>query len=113
MNYESDPDSDANEIIMDGAYDYFDVMTPLEKLAAIKARTQNLKKKQLSMQGRLSVLLTEIKTPTPLIVVDGLTDESSDDGFILERSDESDTNGEQSTDVATQNSTKGNSNTKK
>ena len=49
LNYESDPDSDANEIIMDGAYDYFDVMTPLEKLAAIKARTQNLKKKQISM----------------------------------------------------------------
>jgi len=30
---------------MDGAYDYFDVMTPLEKLAAIKAKTSNLKKK--------------------------------------------------------------------
>ena len=29
MNHESDSDSDANEIIMDGAYDYFDVMTPL------------------------------------------------------------------------------------
>jgi len=39
LNHESDSDSEANEIIMDGAYDYFDVMTPIEKLAAIKART--------------------------------------------------------------------------
>ena len=45
INVESSSDSDANDIIMDGAYDYFDVMTPLEKLAAIKARTFNLKKK--------------------------------------------------------------------
>lgn len=79
---------------MDGAYDYFDVMTPLEKLAAIKAKTSNLKKKQLSIQRKLSVLLTEIQTPTPMIVIEGITDESSDDGLIQERSDESDTNGE-------------------
>jgi len=50
---------------MDGAYDYFDVMTPAEKLAAIKARTLNLKKKQLSMQGNLRLLLEQVKSPAP------------------------------------------------
>lgn len=42
---ESDPDSDANDIILDGVYDYYDVMTPYEKMAAIKARTKAMKKK--------------------------------------------------------------------
>jgi hypothetical protein len=36
---ESSSDSDANDIVMLGAYDYYDVMTPLEKIAAIKSKT--------------------------------------------------------------------------
>lgn len=69
---DSDFDSEIDDFNLDTAFQYYDIMTPVEKLTAIIARTRSLRSKS----NQLSQTLKK------------LADESSDESLVSELQDE-------------------------
>jgi len=56
---DSDFDSEIDDINLETAFEFYDIMTPVEKLTAIMARTKSLKSKSERMTQALKKLAGE------------------------------------------------------
>lgn len=104
-------DEDLYQVDLDRAFDYYEVMTPQEKLRAVKARADALKKKYYEQHDLLASLLQEAQIPPVKIdsgAIPELSDEDDDDSSdypqseAIETSDypQSETAADSNTDVA-------------